>query len=256
MSFIFCHSQRLSNLLSERTREERGSHLSVSHRGARSPVAERRIFAKGEYPSFSLPTLIYKLTNRVTYDKILSLILTLRGDYMKLTKHQKDIVGKIINGQIYDIASYLESTNNFRVEKYDIDAIRKKFVDVEGDKKYKVAKDSIFIKGTYGLPMFKPEDKITENDYTIKKAVFVDNAPAIHYEFEGVKYDLDFVKGVKVVNDYELLIDFLTLWHYLKEESLILELDKKLETQDVGFFFEPKEIDESMPKAKIVIKKD
>ncbi len=175
---------------------------------------------------------------------------------MKLTKHQKDIVGKIINGQIYDIASYLESTNNFRVEKYDIDAIKKRFMDVEGDKKYKVAKDSIFIKGTYGLPMFKPEDKITEDDYIIKEPVLVDNAPAIHYEFEGVKYDLDFVKGVKVVNDYELLIDFLTLWHYLKEESLILELDKKLETQDVGFFFEPKEIDESTPKAKIVIKKD
>ena len=30
---------------------EWGSHLSVSHRRARSPVAERKIFAKGEYPS-------------------------------------------------------------------------------------------------------------------------------------------------------------------------------------------------------------
>ena len=28
-----------------------GSHLSVSHRGARSPVAERKIFVKDEYPS-------------------------------------------------------------------------------------------------------------------------------------------------------------------------------------------------------------
>ena len=31
---FLCHGQRLSNPLSERTREERGSHLSVSHRGS------------------------------------------------------------------------------------------------------------------------------------------------------------------------------------------------------------------------------
>ena len=175
---------------------------------------------------------------------------------MKLTRHQKDIVGKIIDGQIYDIASYLTSTNNFYVEKYDIDEIKKRFTEAEGDKKYKVAKDSIFIKSAYGLPLIKPKDKITEDDYTIKESVLVDNAPAIHYEFEGVKYDLDFVKGVKVVKDYELLIDFLTLWHYLNEEALILELDKKIETQDIGFFFESKEVDKSTQKAKIVIERD
>ena len=67
---------------------------------------------------------------------------------------------------------------------------------------------------------------------------------------------MDFVKGVKVVKDYELLIDFLTLWHYLNEEALILELDKKIETQDIGFFFESKEVDESTQKAKIVIERD
>ena len=31
---------------------EWGSHLSVSHRGARSPVAERKIFVRDEYPSY------------------------------------------------------------------------------------------------------------------------------------------------------------------------------------------------------------
>lgn len=179
---------------------------------------------------------------------------------MNLTTHQKEIVKKIVDGQIYDIASYLISTNNYRVEKYDIDRIKSKFKTSENGKKYKVASsfDSIFVKSTnsFGFPSVLPKNKITEDDYTMKEAVLVDNAPAIHYEFEGVKYDLDFVKGVKVVNDYELLIDFLTLWHYLKEEALILELDKKLETQDVGFFFEPKEIDESTPKAKIVIEKE
>ena len=39
---------RLENRLPKR---HGGSHLSVSHRGARSPVAERKIFARGEYPS-------------------------------------------------------------------------------------------------------------------------------------------------------------------------------------------------------------
>ena len=39
VSFIFCHSQRLSNPLSERTREERGSHTPPEDRRARSSGA-------------------------------------------------------------------------------------------------------------------------------------------------------------------------------------------------------------------------
>ena len=37
------------------SRSERGSHLSESHRGARSPVAKRKIFVKDEYP-YSRPS--------------------------------------------------------------------------------------------------------------------------------------------------------------------------------------------------------
>lgn len=60
---------------------------------------------------------------------------------MKLTKHQIEIVQKVISGDIYDIPSYLRVFEKGKYQKYDIDNLRQRFVNDENGKKYKVFKE-------------------------------------------------------------------------------------------------------------------
>ena len=163
---------------------------------------------------------------------------------MKLTKHQKEIVEKIVNGQVFDISTYLMVFQNYHIEQYDIDELKKKFESDEADKEYKVIKEGFslwtnqYIDGIAPMTLPVLRFSIPENEYEYQKAKFIDKTPKILYEYNGTKYEYDFSQGVNVINDFNNLIDFLTLWHYLKQESLILELDKQIEKDDVGLFFE------------------
>lgn len=44
---------------------------------------------------------------------------------MKLTKHQEQIVDKIVEGKICDITTYLKEFDKCHVQKYDIQEIKK-----------------------------------------------------------------------------------------------------------------------------------
>lgn len=51
---------------------------------------------------------------------------------MKLTKHQKQIVGAIIKGTVYDIPSYLKEFQKWHLRKYDLSRPISKFTEEEG----------------------------------------------------------------------------------------------------------------------------
>ncbi len=179
---------------------------------------------------------------------------------MKLTNHQKEIIIEIINGKVFDITSYLITFQNYILEKYDIDELRKKFNEEESGKEYKVIKEgfSLFtfqrVEGIVPMTLPTPRLSIPESEYELKKAKFIEKTPKIKYEYEDNKYEYDFSKGVKVVKDFNDLIDFLSLWHYLKQECLILELDRKINKDDIGVFFEPVPNNEKTIDKKITIK--
>lgn len=64
---------------------------------------------------------------------------------MKLTKHQEQIVDKIVDGKVYDITTYLKEFDKAHKQKYDIEEIRKVFENLEEDKRYSFTeKDSYY----------------------------------------------------------------------------------------------------------------
>ena len=147
---------------------------------------------------------------------------------------------------------------NYTLEKYNIDNLREKFNKEESNKEYKVIKEgfSIFtisdVKDGIICPFLVPRLSIPESEYELKKAKFIEQTPKIAYEYEDGKYEYDFSEGVKVVKNFNALIDFLSLWHYLKQECLILELDRKINKDDIGVFFE--RIPKNEEKKEIIIK--
>ena len=185
---------------------------------------------------------------------------------MKLNRHQKEIISKILSKDIYDIASYLNCFNLCHIEKYDMEKLEKEFLESEKGKQYKVMKDGHFrwttttINTTAGglpisLPSIIPRTDITDDEWEYKKAKFVPHTKPIEYEFEEQKFTFDFDTGVNILNDFNNLIDFFTLWNYLKQESLIFEVDKQISTTDIGLFFEPTTLHKK-EKVSIHIEKD
>ena len=64
---------------------------------------------------------------------------------MKFSKKQKEIVNKIVSGDVYDITTYLTVFRNHHTEKYNTEELRKKFELDEADKTYKVIKEGYTI---------------------------------------------------------------------------------------------------------------
>ena len=95
---------------------------------------------------------------------------------MKFTKHQKEIVKKIISGEVFDIQSYLRVFNKSHIEKYDMESLKSAFSESEEGKSYKVIKDgySLFTNGPvqtimgtpYSLPQMRTH--IPEEEYELK----------------------------------------------------------------------------------------
>ena len=57
---------------------------------------------------------------------------------MTLNFHRKEIIKRIIKGEIYDIYSFLESFDYLEEYKLDEEILMKKFEEDERDKKYKI----------------------------------------------------------------------------------------------------------------------
>ena len=164
---------------------------------------------------------------------------------MKLSKKQKEIVRKIVSGEIYDISTYLTVFHNHHTEKYNVEELQKKYELDETDKTYKVIKKGFTIwttrrvDGIVPMNLPTPRSSIPENEYEYQKAQFINKTPNISYEHQGKKYEYNFSDGVETISDFDDLVDFLTLWHYLRQESLILELDRQITKEDIAFFFQP-----------------
>ena len=183
---------------------------------------------------------------------------------MKLSRHQKEIIKKIIAGEVYDIQSYLHVFSKCHTEKYDMTALRKAYESAEEGKTYKVLKEgySLLTSGpaqtlmgaTYHLPQMRLH--IPEEEYELKPSLFIESAPRIKYVYDEKEYEFDFIKGVDVISSFDEVLEFLTLWSYLSQENLILEVSKPIHEIDVGMFFEKVILDTPQKKPEIKIEID
>lgn len=185
------------------------------------------------------------------------------GDKMKLSKHQKKIVDAIINGTVYDIPSYLKEFKKWHLCKYDLTQPLAKFKSEEGGNLYKVIidEDKAYIKGTAPMNMGigtinvdtkfprKPED-IPDDAWEYREAELIRNVKPVEVEYRGGTFCFDFMeKGVNVADSFDDIIEFMSLWAYLRQESLILEVPRDVTTDDLGVLFElkPKEPKKETP---------
>lgn len=172
---------------------------------------------------------------------------------MKLTTHQEKIVEAIIDGKVYDILSYLKYFDKAHKQKYDINYIKRVFDKSENGRTYMFRADSAasYCTDVYDdkgnittLPIYK-KMTYTFKDYPVStpvKAKLNEHIKKEKVEYGSTVYVFDFLQNSYIVADnFDDIVDFITLWAYLKREALILEVNKSVSSDDISIFFETKE---------------
>lgn len=184
---------------------------------------------------------------------------------MKLNKHQKEIVKKILANEVYDTYSYLKCFKKLHIEKYDMTKLEEAFKKSENGKQYKVMKEGFhsFIKTSntqnilgsqFSVPITMPRSNIPEDEWEYKDAKFNPNIIPIEYPYNDENFRFDFVKdNIEILNDFQDLIDFFALWTFLVREALVFELEKPVTATEIGLFFKSKPVNKQKNKLKITI---
>lgn len=161
--------------------------------------------------------------------------------YMKLSKHQKETIRKIFSGEIYDITSYLRYFDLGTEVKFDKDSIEASFNKDTLPKKYYC----------HNSVNRKSSNILTEADYLQKlqngelnPSHYRESILKLSYNtgikqeiWEGQNYTLNFYEGVYIANSFDDILDFLTIWQFLKSEMLILEVPQNFSPKVLGLFY-------------------
>lgn len=170
---------------------------------------------------------------------------------MRLTKHQRIIVSRINQGEIYDIPSYLRSFKKGHEKTYDMDVIRSRFTNDESGKQYKVLKDDhslfttsyptqYFMGQEIHVPIMLPraESDIADDEWTLCEAKFDEKIPPSVFTYDEQEFILDFQKGAFVADDFNDILNFISLWSYLRREGLIFEVSEPVSKDEISMLYE------------------
>lgn len=171
---------------------------------------------------------------------------------MKFTKQQGDTVDRIISGEVFDIPSYLQAFAKGRFVRYDLDSLRKKFEKSENGKTYKVMKDGHSTHETvptthmtaglnipFNMSFPRPREAISDDEWEYKSAILHEDIPKQEIAFGEYQFSFDFKDtGVFVTDSFNDIVDFISLWAYLKSEALVLEVDKPVGEKDISVYYQ------------------
>lgn len=171
---------------------------------------------------------------------------------MKLNKDERKIVSKINNGEVYDIPSYLREFGKGRNQTYDMEAIRRKFIDDEAGKKYKVMKEGktlltvnrstmeILGHTVYNpIPVLRDESDIADDEWTLREAELDETIPPSSFSYNNHEFKIDFLNGAFVADDFKDILNFIRLWSYLRRENLIFEVSQPVSQDEISMLYEP-----------------
>lgn len=173
---------------------------------------------------------------------------------MYLKKHEKEIIKKIATGEVKDIPSYLKAFNLSTFHKLDKHEIQKKLeLDEDGKtyKKYKLEPNSFNLETVYKEVKSRSNNDLGhltkgEADYELVTAtVCYEDSKYIVDANEKEQFIYDYFKGLNICNSFSYIKTFLMIWQFLKSEGLVLEVDKKVTSEDYEPFFEYKPIEET-----------
>lgn len=165
---------------------------------------------------------------------------------MKFTKHQKDIIRYIASEDITDIVSYINFFGLSTLRKLDKDKIEERFKKETAGKTVKKLKDD--------FSKFTMKNNI-DSSWNISSQITFHEPTEADYECVPLKiaypetehkkkltdssyFSYDYFKGINIVNSFSDIKDFLAIWQYLKNEGLILEVEKEIKKEDFELFFE------------------
>ena len=159
---------------------------------------------------------------------------------MVFSGFQKKIIEYIRDERVYDITSFLFEFGFTKEFCYDEAEIKTQFDESEKGETYDVLKDGL----SQGNMTFSPSvgmqyerNAFTEKDFVKKRAVIDYSKLNKTKEFNGKEYRFDFLHPQTVNTDLTKIIDFLIVWQYLKENGLILEIDKQISSKDISIFY-------------------
>ena len=170
---------------------------------------------------------------------------------MKLTPYQKKIVDKIIDGEVYDIPSYLRVFSKGREQQYDTAVIQATFDECENGMSYLYRKEygNTFFTDIYDQSGVRKHTLPVANQQTvylhsnpITEAVQAELDMTIPSETVCIgdkSFSLNFLNNKYLVaNSFSEIRDFVALWSYLRREALIFEGSKQVTEEDLSVFFE------------------
>lgn len=161
---------------------------------------------------------------------------------MKFNKKEKDIIRKIVSGEIQDLYSYMGALKLLTFAQFKKSEIEHSFFIDPLPKKYYfplglspkfstiVTPDTFTQKVDAGL--------INPDQYTSFPLSLNFSHGIKHLSWNNVDYEIDFYDGVNIATSFDDIISFLSLWQYLKSEMLIVELPSNLTAQTLGLFYE------------------
>lgn len=162
---------------------------------------------------------------------------------MKLSKHQKETIRLIASRDIYDIPTYLKYFNLGCEIKLSKEKITEQFNTDELPKTFYRRKD-LQCSRNNTLTDVEYTEKLKNHQLTPEHYMAEDlklnySSGIQQKTFENTTYTINFYEGVYIPNNFNDIVDFLTLWQYLKSEMLILEVPNPCNAQMIGLFFEP-----------------
>jgi len=188
---------------------------------------------------------------------------------MRLTKHEKEIVSRINKGEIWDIPSYLRSFGLGHDQTYDMDSIRRKFIEDESGRKYKVLKDinSMFFSShstqtvmgqSMHMPLLilRPESDIADDEWSLCEAKLDDTIHPSRFTYDDQEFQIDFKKGALVADDFKDILIFIHLWSYLRRENLVFEVSKPVSQDEISMLYELVPCNKGKRSGRIKIKRD
>lgn len=147
---------------------------------------------------------------------------------MHFDKQQKEIIKAINSGEVFDILSFVKKFGCFEVYKNSKEELLDAFNKREENIEYPV-----YVYEENDL-LYRGERKLEH----VKAQLKYDEKFSIYHDGQNYIYDAFDDKGILIKTSFGDIKNFIAIWEYLKRELQILEVDKEIDTEEIGLFFE------------------
>jgi len=160
---------------------------------------------------------------------------------MRLTKQQRDMIQKIASRSIWDIYSFVDCFQAKCIASYDWYKVQQNFENDPDVSAYYCARNlSPTPANLIRKEAFEEQAQLGQVDLEMYEQFLpkLEKTYCHHTENAcGNEFSFDFYQGVHIADSFEDIIDFLAIWHFLKERALVLEVSQPLTAETVGLFF-------------------